>query len=164
MAAPKVRLPELVRRWMLARRNTIRHSAAGAAMKRAILAILGVVVVVVAVAIGRTILFGRLPPALEPAPPIGVDARAVARHLAEAVRFRTISYGGGAHEAEKDAALDQMRGWLAKTYPNFHRVATREVIGKSLLFTWKGENPNLPPVLLMAHMDVVPVVPGSERD
>ncbi len=36
-------------------------------------------------------------------------------------------------------------------------------MGKSLLFTWKGTNPSLPPILLMAHMDVVPVVPGTEQ-
>jgi carboxypeptidase PM20D1 len=57
-----------------------------------------------------------------------------------------------------------MRTWLEQTYPAFHRVATREIVNKSLLFTWKGKNPNAPPILLMAHMDVVPVVPGTEKD
>jgi carboxypeptidase PM20D1 len=133
-------------------------------MKRVILAIAGVVIVIAVIVIARTIAFSEAPASAAPAAPISVDAMNVARHLAEAVRFQTISYGGGAHEAEKDAALDAMRDWLAATYPNFHRVATREVIGKSLLFTWKGANPSLPPVLLMAHMDVVPVVPGTEKD
>jgi carboxypeptidase PM20D1 len=56
-----------------------------------------------------------------------------------------------------------MRGWMEATYPHFHTVATREVIDRSLLFTWKGSNTELPPILLMAHMDVVPVVPGTDK-
>ena len=136
----------------------------GKIMKRVILVIVAVIVVLLAVVIGRTAMLAQPPSAAQSTPPVAVNAMGVAQHLAQAVRFQTISYGGGLHEAEKDAALDAMRAWLAKTYPNFHRVATREVIGKSLLFAWKGENPNLPPVLLMAHMDVVPVVPGTEKD
>jgi carboxypeptidase PM20D1 len=136
----------------------------GKIMKRVILVIVAVIVVLLAVVIGRTAMLAQPPAAAQSTPPVAVNAMGVAQHLAQAVRFQTISYGSGLHEAEKDAALDAMRAWLAKTYPNFHRVATREVIGKSLLFAWKGENPNLPPVLLMAHMDVVPVVPGTEKD
>src|SRR5262249_19070971 len=44
-----------------------------------------------------------------------------------------------------------------------HGVTSREILGKTLLFTWKGANPDLAPVLLMAHMDVVPVVPGTDK-
>jgi carboxypeptidase PM20D1 len=86
----------------------------------------------------------------------------VARHLADAVRFKTVSYSAHAHEAEKNAELDAMRDWIDQTYPNFKSVAPRDIMGKSLLYTWKGANPDLPPILLMAHMDVVPVVPGTE--
>jgi carboxypeptidase PM20D1 len=133
-------------------------------MKRIVFGIAAIILVLVAVVIGRTVMLARPPLPAQATSPVTVNAMGVAQHLAQAVRFQTVSYGGGQHEAEKDAALDALRTWLAKTYPNFHRVATREVMGKSLLFTWKGENPNLPPVLLMAHMDVVPVVPGTEKD
>jgi carboxypeptidase PM20D1 len=41
----------------------------------------------------------------------------------------------------------------------------REVIaGHALLYTWKGSNPSLPPVIVMAHQDVVPVSEGTEND
>ena len=136
-------------------------------MKRVLLlglGIIGVIVLLLAIVIGRTMMLARPPSAAHAAPPVAVNAIGAAHHLAQAVRFQTISYGGGINETEKNAALDAMRAWLAKTYPNLHRVAKPELIGKSLLFTWKGENPNLPPVLLMAHMDVVPVVPGTEKD
>ncbi len=132
-------------------------------MKRILLGLVAVVVLVLAVVIGRTLTVAAPPARTASAPPISVDSKSVAQHLAQAVRFQTVSYGNGVRETEKDAALEAMRAWLAKTYPNFHRVATREVMGESLLFTWKGKNPSLPPILLMAHMDVVPVVPGTEK-
>jgi carboxypeptidase PM20D1 len=102
--------------------------------------------------------------AFAPPPPLNIDPRGIAGHLAVAVRFQTISYGGGAHEDEKFKALEAMRAWMQKTYPNFHKAATREIFDHSILFTWKGSNPGLAPALLMAHMDVVPVVPGTEKD
>jgi carboxypeptidase PM20D1 len=122
------------------------------------------VAIVVGVVLFRTFTIKPPVPLSTGTPPPSVNSLDVAKHLAQAVRFQTVSYGGGAHEAEKFAALEQMRTWLEATYPNFHRVATREVMDHSLLFTWKGKNPSLPPILLMAHQDVVPVVPGTEHD
>jgi carboxypeptidase PM20D1 len=133
-------------------------------MKRYIFGAIVIVAALVAVVIIRTSMVGAPAPLTVGPPPISVNSMEVAQHLADAVRFKTISFGAGKGEAEKDAQLDALRDWLAKTYPYFHHVATREVIGKSLLFTWKGKNPNAPPILLMAHMDVVPVVPGTEKD
>jgi carboxypeptidase PM20D1 len=133
-------------------------------MIRYILGGIAVIAILVAVVLIRTLMVAvPLPIAAEP-PPISVNSMDVARHLAAAVRFKTISYGDPKRDAGKDAQLDAMRDWLAKTYPYFHGAAKREIVGKSLLFTWKGKNPNLPPILLMAHMDVVPVVPGTEGD
>lgn len=129
------------------------------------LAIAGAIVaIVVAVVLFRTFTLKPPQPLSTGTPPPSVNSLDVAKHLAQAVRFQTVSYGGGAHEAEKFAALEKMRTWLEATYPNFHRAATREVMDHSLLFTWKGRNPGLPPILLMAHQDVVPVVPGTEHD
>src|SRR5207244_3747151 len=83
-------------------------------------------------------------------------------HLGEAVRFRTVSYEDA---AQNDAGeLVALRDWLAKTYPSTHRALKREIISDySLLYTWQGQDLSLEPVILLAHMDVVPVQPGSER-
>jgi carboxypeptidase PM20D1 len=132
-------------------------------MKRIVIGVVAVIVLVTAIAVIRTLLVAKPEAATQAAPAIVVDARAVAQHLGAAVRFKTISYGGGAHEAEKDAALAQFRDWMVKTYPNFNKVAKRELIGQSVVYTWPGKNAALKPILLMAHMDVVPVVPGTER-
>ncbi len=133
-------------------------------MNRVLWGVAAVVVIIVAVVLGRTFMIA-VPPALaESKPPISVNSMEVAQHLAAAVRFKTISYGGGKLEDQKNAQLDALRDWMEQTYPAFHKAATREIIGKSLLFTWRGKNPNAAPILLMAHMDVVPVVPGTEHD
>lgn len=136
----------------------------GDKMKNILIGLGAIIGVVLTIVIIRTMMLPP-PPAGEPkAPPIAVDANAAAQHLAEAIRFKTVSYGEGKHEAEKIAALQAMRTWLEQTYPNFHRVASREIINDSLLFTWKGTDTSKQPILLMAHMDVVPVVPGTEND
>jgi len=133
-------------------------------MKRVLIGIAAILVLVVAVVLVRTTLVAPHPPSAASPAPISVNSMDVARHLAAAIRFKTISYGNGVHEDQKNAQLDALRGWMEQTYPAFHRAATREIIGKSLLFTWKGKNPNAKPILLMAHMDVVPVVPGTAKD
>ena len=84
------------------------------------------------------------------------DADAVAKRLAESVRFATIAKPEG--EAYDTAAFDAFHAWIAATYPGLSGALKREVLaGHSLLYTWKGLDPALPPILLLAHQDVVPV-------
>jgi carboxypeptidase PM20D1 len=89
------------------------------------------------------------------------DVAAAARHLGEAVRFRTISHQDPAED--QPAEWNRLHAWLQATYPDAHRVMAREVVaGHALVYTWKGTDPSLDPIVLMAHQDVVPVTPGSE--
>jgi carboxypeptidase PM20D1 len=135
----------------------------GSFMRRVLIGVAVVIVAILAVVVARTLSLPQPGADVAAVVPIPVDSKSVAQHLGAAVRFRTVSYGNGVREAEKDAALEALRGWMAKTYPNFHKVAKREIIGESLLYTWKGTNSALAPILLMAHMDVVPIVPGTEK-
>lgn len=130
-------------------------------MKKA-LAVLGLILVVlVAVLLIRTALARSYQIAAEPVTDIAVDARAAAERLAGAVRFRTISHESG--QVEREAFLG-FHEHLARSFPLVHSNLTREVVaGYSLLYTWKGKNPNAAPVLLLSHQDVVPVEPGTER-
>ncbi|MBR1247591.1 M20 family peptidase [Bradyrhizobium sp. AUGA SZCCT0169] len=96
-------------------------------------------------------------------PRVAVDAQAVAARLSEAIRFRTIS----SHEKpdQHAEALRGMQAHIEKSFPAFHAVAKREIVGQySLLYTWEGSDPKLPPIALLAHQDVVPVAPGTEKD
>ena len=123
-------------------------------MKRIAIGIAAIVVVVLVVMIARTLMVAS-PVQEAAAPPILVDSNIAAQHLAQAVRFQTVSYGDGIKEDEKTKALQAMHAWMEQTYPYFHEAAGPERFDQSLLFTWIGKNPNLPPVMLMAHFDVV---------
>jgi carboxypeptidase PM20D1 len=78
------------------------------------------------------------------------------QHLAEAIRFATISHES---KAEFDVApFLALHAWLEATYPQAHRVLQREKIAAaSLLYTWPGSDASLAPFLLTSHLDVVPV-------
>ncbi|MAL78703.1 MAG: hypothetical protein CMN55_06245 [Sneathiella sp.] len=94
-------------------------------------------------------------------PPI--DALAAAERLAKAVRIRTISTGRD--DPPASAEFDRLHQLINTAYPQVAERLKREVIGGySLLYTWEGSDPTLPPILLMGHMDVVPVEPGTEDD
>ena len=91
-----------------------------------------------------------------PGPPIQIDAPAAAARLAQALPFRTISYQDRS-QFSRDAFLG-LHQYLAKTFPETHRTLQRELINDySLLYTWLGTEPTLPPMLLLGHLDVVPV-------
>ncbi len=121
--------------------------------------VLAAVVVLIAVVVGRTLML-KAPAAtaalsVPAAPPI--DANLAAQHLSAAVRFQTVSHEEKAQDDPSQLAAQ--RDWLAATYPRFAAVATRETVGGgALIWTWAGSDPSLPPIILMAHQDVVPVV------
>jgi carboxypeptidase PM20D1 len=96
-------------------------------------------------------------------PRTAVDAEAAAARLAEAIRFKTIS---SFEKPEQHAvALRGMQAHIEKSFPALHAAAKREVIaGLSLLYTWEGSDPRALPIALLAHQDVVPVAPGTDKD
>jgi carboxypeptidase PM20D1 len=97
-----------------------------------------------------------------PVPELAVDEAGAAQRLGEAVRLRTIS-------SRDDAKLSadqfkQLHALLQAKFPKTHAALKREVVGDlSLLYTWPGSKPGLQPILLMAHQDVVPIAPGTEK-
>lgn len=95
-----------------------------------------------------------------PLAPLPVDAAAAAASLATAVQARTVS--GLLDPAGTAAAFDALQAHLQQRYPRFHAVAQRELVGRSLLYTWPGSDPAAKAIVLMAHQDVVPVAPGTE--
>ncbi len=127
-------------------------------MKRLLIALGLGLLLVFGVMIVRTL--GMAPPAESAAtdggPTFSFDTAAAARHLAGAVRFPTVSLTSGG-PIDTAAFLDLHR-YLETTFPLVSSTLTREpVAGLSLLYTWPGTDPALPPIVLMGHMDVVPV-------
>ena len=105
----------------------------------------------------------EVPASATPTQPRSDDA-AAARFLANlsaAVRLPTVS----SIEGVDAGVFGEFRAMLERAYPLVHSRLDRETIGThTLLFTWRGSDPAVPPFLLMAHQDVVPVESGTEAD
>lgn len=119
-----------------------------------------IVIVLFGIITVRTLRFTSKQIQVTPVTDIPVPKEAV-NHLSQAVQFKTISHQDPAQFDEK--AFLALHTYLEKTFPVAHATLQKEVIEKySLLYTWKGTDPTLTPILLMAHLDVVPVEPGTE--
>lgn len=119
-----------------------------------------IVIVFFGIILVRTLRFTSKQIHVTPVTDIPVSKEAV-NHLSQAVQFKTISHQDPAQFDEK--AFLALHTYLEKTFPTAHATLQKEVIEKySLLYTWKGTDPTLTPILLMAHLDVVPVEPGTE--
>lgn len=127
---------------------------------RRLLAVAGLALVALAVVlVARALMLESKQLAVEPRDLPEIDAADAAAHLAGAIRHRTVSDQEATAEQQAAAAaqLAALHDYLAATYPRVHAELAREVVaGHSMLYTWQGRDPGLPPMLLAAHMDVVP--------
>lgn len=132
-------------------------------VKRLLLGLLGLLLVLVAVVAINTWRQGSRQIEVPALAPLDIDKDGAARRLGEAVRLRTIS-------SRDDPALNtdqfqQLQALLQARYPKAHAVMKRELVGDlSLLYTWPGSDPGARPIVVMAHQDVVPVAPGTDKD
>ena len=117
----------------------------------------------VAVMLIRTFTFGEDDVDVKPIPLLNIDESAAAERFAGGLRIPTVAY---TNRSRMDfQAFKAFHDYLETNYPKVHRYLKREVVGDlSLLYTWKGTDPSLNPVVLMAHMDVVPVTEESVND
>jgi carboxypeptidase PM20D1 len=82
-------------------------------------------------------------------------------NLAAALRFPTVSHQDPAQF--DGAAFLALHAFLRETYPRVFSELEVEVVNEySLLIIWPGADEQRAPVLFTAHMDVVPVEPGTE--
>ena len=108
----------------------------------------------------RTMTFARPFQPVEPVEGLEIDSAVVAEHLSAAVRCETFATGEKLTPNRK--GLFQLHKLLEKLYPRVHATLQREVVESySLLYTWVGSQPDLPAVVLMAHLDVVPADSAS---
>ncbi|MGK7311206.1 MAG: M20 family peptidase [Candidatus Longimicrobiales bacterium M2_2A_002] len=130
-------------------------------MKKLLLG-LAIIIVVLAVIVGtRTAMYQP-----EPQPEKGAWSAVVeplpgyADRFAGALRFRTVSHQDPA--ALDTAQYSAFRAYLAESFPAVHRSLERVVVNQhSLLYTWRGTDVSLGPVVLMGHYDVVGVAPET---
>lgn len=130
--------------------------------KRILLIVLAALLLLAAAVAVNTLRQGSRQLEVPPAPALAMDVQAVADKLAGAVRFRTIS---SATDPELNAdEFRKLHAYLEQRFPRVHATLRREVLGLSLLYTWPGTDAAAKGVALLAHHDVVPVAPGTEKD
>lgn len=122
--------------------------------KKVIYALIAFVIILVLVVLIKTLTFSYTSEKVEAVAPVKVPASAIT-HLQKAIQFPTISI-------EKGKVLDtvsfiDLTKFFEESYPLVDSLLKRESFGYSLLYKWKGKDENLAPVVLMGHMDVVPV-------
>jgi carboxypeptidase PM20D1 len=120
--------------------------------------VLAILILTTVYVVVRTLVFQWSQGSVEKIEGVVVDDQQVAEHLAAAVRCPTVPLDDvGTPEPEAFRQLHQM---LQETYPLVHQKLRREVVnGYSLLYIWQGSRPDLEPVMLMAHQDVVSADP-----
>ncbi|HEV8724923.1 MAG TPA: M20 family peptidase [Candidatus Binatia bacterium] len=130
-------------------------------MKKACLALLGVFCIFLGVIAVRTLSFTSHQLNTPPAQETRLDRDAMLQRLSDAIRYRTITNQVTMDSGSRE--FQRFHTFLAKSFPRVHELLSKETIGgHSLLYSWKGRDERLKPVLLMAHMDVVPVDPATE--
>src|SRR3989454_7321513 len=124
-------------------------------------AVLVLVLVLPAVVLERPFTFRSRQPAAAPVAVEPLDTAALAQRLAGALRFKTVSYQDSTQFDARE--FNGFQAYLRATFPRVHAALKPEKVnGYGLLYEWTGSDPNLPPIVLLAHQDVVPVEPGTE--
>jgi carboxypeptidase PM20D1 len=124
-------------------------------MKKLFLAIGLFALAIVLVAVTRAALLRPAAIAAAPMTPVALDEDGAVKRFIGAIQIPTESVY---HKAPNAVAMKQMRDYLEQSFPRVHATMLREVLPDgALLFTWKGRDTSLAPVVLMGHMDVVGV-------
>ncbi len=113
----------------------------------------------VSVVIVRTLLLESHQVETVPASELTVADQAPQR-LSTALQFRTVT---SRDPAQLDsAAFESLYAYFDQAFPRVHETLdVRRVSDLSRLYTWPGSDSTLAPIVLMAHVDVVPVEDSS---
>ncbi|MES3034371.1 MAG: M20 family peptidase [Gemmatimonadota bacterium] len=132
-------------------------------MKKLLLVVLAALVVLLGVMVTRTMMVpAPAAPAVASAV-VSVDEATAAARLSGAVKFATVSYASGA--PIDTAAFLGFHEFLQTSFPRVHATLRRETVaGLSLVYTWTGTDSTAAPVVLMGHMDVVPVTEQNLKE
>ena len=87
-----------------------------------------------------------------------LDADGAVARLSQALRFETRS------ETPAPGAFAGLHAHVRESFPHVLAAGSFETFRNAVLITVPGTDPSLKPALFMSHLDVVPVVPGTEGD
>ena len=109
----------------------------------------------------RTLFFSPAQKKVKPREFVKIDGQSVAERLGLAVQYKTIS-SLDTHEID-GSTFTGLHRLFQTLYPQVHTQLKQEIINDySLLFTWEGKNPDLKPIMLISHLDVVPADTSEE--
>ncbi len=103
----------------------------------------------------KTVLFSPRQSTGKPRDLADIDGQSVASRLGKAVQIPTLSY----MEPDKfdQEVFLRLHRLFQELYPQVHTQLEYETVNDlSLLFKWQGSDPNLKPIMLISHLDVVP--------
>ena len=124
----------------------------------------GAVLVLLAVILIRAALFVEKKQNTEKFDGNDTNDKKALEHLSEAIKIDTTSVENLDNNADF-SNFYEFHEFLERTYPLIHKTMKKEVIAEaSLLYYWEGKNPDLKPIAMLSHMDVVPVEKGTEND
>ena len=93
---------------------------------------------------------------------VALKREGIPERLSGAIKIKTIS-----EENEIEINYEtflKLHDYIDAEFPAITQSLTKEIVGDySLLYTWQGTEPELQPVLLLSHMDVVPVIADTEE-
>ena len=124
-------------------------------MKKSLLLLLGLIILFVCFLFFRACTFSSSQLDVEAIAPSPIPEGAIDR-MVEAISIRTVSF-----ENPSDFDSTQFRlfnDFLYDNYPLAFSQLKHKVFNEfSHLLKWEGQDPNLAPVVMMAHLDVVPI-------
>ena len=86
------------------------------------------------------------------------DSQGAVARLSSAIRCETIT------SSPKDGSFEKLHRIIEEGFPAIMSAGSVEILRNSLLIEIKGSNLALKPALFMSHLDVVPIVSGTEKD
>lgn len=121
----------------------------------------GLILFLIGFVILRTVLFSPPPKEVVTRGFVDIDGQSVAERLGLAVQYKTIA-DMDQSKIDGNSFLGLHR--LFKTlYPQVHSQLKVETVNEySLLYTWEGKDPDLKPIMLISHLDVVPADESEE--
>ncbi|MCJ8163676.1 M20/M25/M40 family metallo-hydrolase [Pontibacter sp. E15-1] len=92
-----------------------------------------------------------------------IPAYPAIQKLSRVIQFETVAPEPG--QLADAEAFTALHDYLEDAFPALHARLQKDVINQhSLLYTWHGTNPDANPILLSAHLDVVPVEEATRTD
>src|SRR3989440_13026589 len=130
-------------------------------MKRVLLALALIVVVLAAITLERTATFRSRQPQVGPVAVEPLDTAALARRLAGALRFKTVSFQNSTQFDARE--FEGLHRYLRDSFPKLHAALKLEKAnGYGLVYEWTGPGPWPGPGGLPGRPTVAPTPPRTK--